>query len=177
MSFATGLARARSHIVFVVGLLAATGIILSIEDRLAQPATPLLPSTGKATLDSDERAAAVAAWRVFDSQDARDDHAAYLTALAAAGPLGLLPPAERHRRIDATMREIEGGAGGERLTRALAAVAVAEPRFAERARTVAARLPRSQASPPPPATGLLSPGAAAAILEALSIENRQEARS
>lgn len=60
MSFAANLAKARSHLVIVAGLITASALIASIEAN--EPGTLTLRTFGHSALDADTRRAAAYAW-------------------------------------------------------------------------------------------------------------------
>ncbi len=60
MSFAANLAKARSHLVIVAGLVTASALIASIEAN--EPGTLALRTFGHSALDADTRRAAAYAW-------------------------------------------------------------------------------------------------------------------
>lgn len=72
MSFADGIVKGRSHIVFMLGLITAGGIIISLErSALLQPPRPVL-------LDSARIEAATVAWQATAGSAADDPEATRL---------------------------------------------------------------------------------------------------
>ena len=85
MSFANGLSKGRSHIVFMLGIIAAGGIIISLErSALLDPPPPIV-------LDNAGIEAATLAWQAA----AKNPEAARLAASLGVDTQAPLPPGPR----------------------------------------------------------------------------------
>ena len=90
MAGSNGFSRARSHIIFVLGLLAAVGIIMSIEARLADT------RNARAA-----REAVESAWRQVEASDlAVQQPLLYRRAVVAAERLGIITTGARFQQLE-----------------------------------------------------------------------------
>ena len=125
MTFKQGLVRARSHLIFLTGLISAFGLVAWLEDMklgngsalpesviVPSEAIPLAPSRA---LTAQELAWAKIAWKYFENNTIAEtgmvnsvdqyqastlwDTSSYLMAVIAAQRLGIIPQAEFDQRV------------------------------------------------------------------------------